>query len=202
MRTHLAIRILGLLVISGTMSFATPINYTFTWIPEGQLPLPTSGSFTYDSAAAVGSQFSNFQVVWDSFLFDFTAAANSATVNSTCGAVTSPEIFAFLTGTSECAPAPDTFSWIGNAGGPSPTFDLFDTSGLGTTDIELGATSATIVTGSPAPVSGLYSVGRMNTTASVPEPSTVLLGLAGGGLLLGRRMAQARRKSAGSMNRA
>lgn len=204
MRTHLGIRALGLLVIPAAVSFATPINYTITWISEGQLPLPASGSFTYDSAAAIGSQFSNFQVVWDSYMFNFTSAADSATVNSTCGAVTSPEIFAFLMGTPECTPAPDTLSWIGEADAPFPTFELFDTSGLGTTDIELGASSTTSVTGSPAPVSGLYSVGTaiIIPPASVPEPSTFLLALAGGGLLLGRRMAQARQKSAVSVDRA
>jgi PEP-CTERM motif len=202
MKAHLA-KVLGLLVIFGTASFATPILYTFNWISEGQTPLPTSGSFDYDSSAAVGSQFSNFTVVWDSFTFNFTAAANSATVNSTCGAVTSPEVFAFLTGTAECTPTPNTFSWIGNAGGPSPTFDIYDTSGLGTTDIELGATSATVVTGSPAPVSGLYSVGTVIIQQSpVPEPSTLLLALAGGGLFLGRRMVQAWRKSTVPVDRA
>jgi hypothetical protein len=172
-------------------AYASPIVYDFNWISEGNLPLPTSGSFTYDSAAAVGSQFSDFVVDWDGFSFNFTANANSATVSSTCGAVTSPQIFQFLTGTPECTPTPNTFSWIGNAGGPSPTFNIFDTSGLGTTDIELGASSGTQVTGSPAPVSGLYSV----STASTPEPSMFIVLLAGCAFLVLKR-ARANRKLA------
>jgi len=199
MRMHLAIRALGLLVVSAAASLAAPITYNFNWISEGNLPLPTSGSFTYNSAAAVGSQFSNFVIVWDSYTFNFTSVANSATVTTagvtcpTTASVTSAIIFGFLTGTSECTPTPNTFSWIGNPGGPFPTFNLYDTSGSpGTSDIELSVASTTSVTGTPATVSGLFTT----STASVPEPSTFFLAFAGGAVLLGRRIAQAKRKSA------
>jgi hypothetical protein len=176
MKEHAAVRALALVVLSvagvESHALASPIVYDFNWISEGNLPLPTSGSFTYDSTAAVGSQFSDFVVDWDGFSFDFTTAANSATVTSSCGAVTSPEIFAFLTGTPECTPTPDNFSWIGNPGGPFPTFNIFDANANSTTDIELGASSTTSVTGNPNLVSGLYTVSPAST---VPEPSMLFL---------------------------
>ena len=33
---------------------------------------PAAGSFTFDSQAALGSQFSNFLVTWDGYTFDYT----------------------------------------------------------------------------------------------------------------------------------
>lgn len=42
-------------------------------------PLPSSGSFYYDSST---STFTNFDVVWDGYTFDLTSAANSFTFTS------------------------------------------------------------------------------------------------------------------------
>lgn len=195
MRTHVALRALGLLVISAATSFALPITYNFVW--SGQSPLPTSGSFTYDSSL---TQFTNFTIVWDGYTFNFLPVVNSTVSSSGCGNITTQQIFNFLTAanTSECNPGPDKLTWQGLISGQYAIFNLFNTDGgQGVTDIELSVSDQLAITGSFGPISGLYSV----TPASVPEPSTLFLALAGGGLLLGKRMG-ARRKSADPVVRA
>jgi hypothetical protein len=65
-----------------TLCFAVPnaqadtvTNYTINF--TGSSILPTSGSFTYDSAMP---GLSNFIVVWDGFTFNLTSSANNPTV--------------------------------------------------------------------------------------------------------------------------
>jgi len=192
MNQYAAIKFLGLLALSvagiesqlDAMPILYNINFTSSSSPDA------NGSFTYDSAAAVGSQFSAFVVTWDGFAFNFTTAANSATVTTSCGPVTSPKIFAFLTGTPECPGSPNGFTWIGNASAPNPTFNIFDAGNPNTTDIELGASS-------PASVTGTFLVSGTFTTvsAATPEPSSFIMALTCGAFLVRKRRATATRKS-------
>ncbi len=76
---------------------AVPIHYTVQF--TGDVLLPTSGSFDYDSDLPL---FSDFHVVWDAHDFDFTAVANAPVVLPSCGPQTPETSFAFL---NHAAPA-------------------------------------------------------------------------------------------------
>ena len=190
MKKYPALSALALLVLSLTgmesSAQASPVTYTFNWVFDGQLPLPTAGSFTYDSSLA-SNPFSAFTVSWDGFTFNFTSLANTPTspgaTSNGCAAISTAVIFAFLTGTPECPGGTNNFTWVGNPGGPNPTFTLFDNSGAN--QILLRVASGTGVTGTPPTVSGLFTVGT--PTTGVPEPSALLLALSGCAVLLGRR---------------
>ena len=67
---------LGLLLAASAN--ADSINYTIQFTTTSGTA-PTSGSFTYDSATSL---FSNFLVEWDIYNFDLTAAANAPTTRS------------------------------------------------------------------------------------------------------------------------
>ena len=76
---------------------AVPIDYSITFAPDSGLA-PASGSFTYDSAVPL---FTNFQVVWNGFDFDLTSSANDPLVyltNAACLGAGPSTGFALLTG--------------------------------------------------------------------------------------------------------
>lgn len=51
-------------------------DINFSTGPFGFGDLPTSGSFGYDASQPLGSQFTNFIVVWEGISFDLTSDAN------------------------------------------------------------------------------------------------------------------------------
>jgi hypothetical protein len=177
-----AVQVLLLTGIIASGAFAGPINYVINFTTTSGSPTPT-GSFTYDSAAALGSQFTAFVVVWDALTFDFTSQANTPIVNTVgCGAVTSITIFNFLSGTDECPGSPNTFNY--------DSTEALANSGITFSD-----------NGSPYPhyidlqsIVGGYS-GRNNiddgtftvtAQTQTPEPSSFILALTGGAFLVKR----------------
>ena len=182
MRHQTTLKALGLLALSvvgfQSRSYAAPVLYDINFTLLSGPPAPTSGSFDYDSTAAIGSQFSSFIVDWDGYAFNFTAAANAATVtNSGCTAATSATIFNFLTGTGSCPGTPNSFTWkadTNNAGSnANPTFNFFDDGNPTSTYIILGASAGTV----PAPTSLSDISGNYIATpaTTVPEPSSIAL---------------------------
>lgn len=168
-------------------SDAAPILYTIDFTLISGPPAPTSGSFDYNSTAAPGFQFTNFVVDWDGFTFNFTAAANAATVTDNgCPTPTAVTIFDFLTGTGDCPGSPNAFTWkadTNNAGSTSdPTFNFYDDGNPSTNYIIFGASAGSVpVVPSLADISGTYVA---TAAPTVPEPSTLILALLGGVFLL------------------
>src|SRR5262249_23932312 len=95
-----------------TGAFASPVFYNITFTATSGTA-PTAGSFTYDAAAALGSQFTGFTVVWESGIYDLTSAANTGKqfVGTDCGTTPSSQsVFTFLSGQNVCA-NPAVISW-------------------------------------------------------------------------------------------
>ena len=165
------------------LSFAAPnvhadtvTNYTINF--TGGSPLPTSGSFTYDSTVPA---FSNFIVVWDGLTFNLTSSANNPTVvpplPGCIPAGTGPaESFALLSGcasgTWAAPPGLGTFAIgippIGSCCPSPPQFSIFSSVGPSFSN-DFG--------------SGSYSIAAVAT----PEPSSLALMLSGVGLVFGMR---------------
>ena len=82
------------LVGAAASATAAPILYNINF--TGGTPNATD-SFLYDSAAALGSQFGNFNVSWSGFSFDLTSSANSPTTGGT-GCPSSPTSATFFRG--------------------------------------------------------------------------------------------------------
>lgn len=186
-RQQAVIKFLGLLMLSvagmETRAYAGPITYNINFVVGTGFPDATA-SFNYDSAAAIGSQFSAFNVKWDSFTFDFTAVANATNFNTAgCGTVTSTITFAFLSGTGEC-PGTNTIYWQAGAPvGGSPAFYFVDS---GTTGYILLDASPASGTGDGAFVNnGAFTIAAASQT--VPEPSSFLLALTCGAFLVAVR---------------
>lgn len=69
--------LMGIVSVSAS---AAPITYDITFSGGG--PNPVSGSFIYDSTAAM--PFSNFKVVWQGVNFDLTESVGIPFVGSAC----------------------------------------------------------------------------------------------------------------------
>ena len=111
-RSRTAVQVLLLLSITPSGALALPATYSINFTTTSGSPSPTLGTFTFDSAAAPGSQFTAFVVVWDGLIFDFTSLANTATViTAGCESVTSSTIFQVLSGTNECPGSAPTYDW-------------------------------------------------------------------------------------------
>lgn len=80
MRNIRACGLLGLasILLGGAVQVhASPVLYDIDFTSFFNPNPPISGSFDYDASAPVGSQFSDFTVIWEGFTFDLTAAANN-----------------------------------------------------------------------------------------------------------------------------
>lgn len=65
-----SIAVISLFALVGVLpALADPIQYTIDFTLTQGSPLPTSGSFIYDSST---STFTSFDVVWDGDTFDLT----------------------------------------------------------------------------------------------------------------------------------
>jgi hypothetical protein len=73
-----ALPALAFILLCGVVQVqAAPILYDINFTSFFNPDPPISGSFDYNAAAAVGSQFTNFDVIWEGTTFDLTAAANN-----------------------------------------------------------------------------------------------------------------------------
>ena len=108
-------RIIFLIGIGTAVTNASPITYDINFTLTSGTPSAT-GTFTYDASQPIGSQFTNFTVLWDTVTFDMTSAANSPQdLGTGCGVGdTSATFFALLSGTAECSPTNPT-QWDGSA---------------------------------------------------------------------------------------
>lgn len=184
------------LVGAAASATAAPITYNINF--TGGTPNPTSGSFTYDSAAALGSQFTGFNVLWSGISFDLTAQANSPIAGGTgCPAgLTSATFFSILSGNSVCSGTPSN-QWNGFASPPGLESFLIcqgTGGGMGCNTVgRIAARSDLFLSFSGAPVN---ASGEFTISPAVPEPSSLALLLGGGVWLAWQR----RRRDALSRN--
>lgn len=172
---------------------AAPILYNINF--TGGSPNPTSGSFRYDAAAAIGAQFSLFNVVWNGIAFDLTASANNPEqIGTGCPAgPTSATFFDVLSGVSQCTPVSAGRRWfVGIAGANLSVFSMCEQAANNSACSEQTgyhrAVSGLVATNSVTQTGGAFTI-----TSAVPEPGTIWMTLIGsGGAVLAMRQ---RRKS-------
>ena len=161
---------------------AGPVTYNLAF--TGAAPLPTAGSFNYDSSLAV-NPFSLFTFTEDGILFDLTTAANGFTGNGFVGACKSSAsaagFFNALT-TPGCQN-----SWIYVPLGSSALFQISVCSN--TTACDDGAAG-----GVASGTSTSGSLGLVSATAATATPEPGALWLSGTGFLALMIRAMVRRK--------
>jgi MYXO-CTERM domain-containing protein len=186
-----------------SIASAGPVTYTLNF---GSAPL--SGSFTYDPALPVGGQFTAFSVQWnnpfftfqmENIPFDVAIAANAPAASGTgCpSSPTSANFFAFLTGTPQCGITdPGTIQFdvhntpFAGLNGLA-ILSICDTAGSAGPCGGSGAMIAQVVMPYalpvPQPSNFQYSFYNGDLTVApggaTPEPSTLVLALAGVGML-------------------
>jgi hypothetical protein len=160
---------------------ASPVSYDIDFTAFNFMgPPPTSGSFDYDASAPIGSQFSDFVVIWDGFSFNLTASANAP--------------FSINSDTSTCIPSIDSAGFFAGLANPSNCFSL---STYWTGTVDAGTAEFNIAVGTASNnleahdlESTSYSGAPLNgqgdwTISAVPEPGTLPLLLLGALALLG-----------------
>jgi hypothetical protein len=178
-------KILGLLAVGllagPTQAFAIPMNYAITFTTNSGGVAPASGSFTYDSAAAL--PFSEFFVSWNGLVFDMTSGANAPWLGGTrCGFQGTGAALSFALLSSPSASTCELTQWAARTQDTDvDEFGIF--SGGGQTDLLV--IRGTTTSNTTAPFSnGSWSISLI----SVPEPGTLaLLGLGLLGLGVSRR---------------
>ncbi len=179
--------------LMATSAFASPVLYNITFATTTG-PAPTAGSFTYNSTAPLGSQFTGFTVSWGSGIFDLTATANNGEqfVGTDCGTTaSSASVFSFLSGQNVCANAA-AIAWDGSTSGID-TFDFRnqELAGTGPPEASISINSSTLYFSGPG-ATGTFSVASAST---VPEPSTFVLTMLPVVFLLRRRFMRFSRES-------
>jgi hypothetical protein len=162
-----------------------PVLYNITFTSTTG-PAPTAGSFSYDSTAPLASRFSGFTVSWGNGIFDLTATANTGEqfVGTDCGTTPSSQsVFSFLSGQNVCANAA-VIAWDGVRSGGIQLFDFRnqELSGPGAPMATISINASTPFSAGPD-ASGSFSI---QSTSTVPEPSTFVLALLSGALLVRR----------------
>jgi hypothetical protein len=180
MEHHIMRNVLGLLLLAlslfGPLSAdAAPMDYTINFALGNASNgiVPTSGSFTFDSA---NNLFSNFVVEWEGLTFDLTSEANTPSiqgnVSSCLGSATGGDA-SFLLLSGACGSfstrweaalgvvGDASFAFIGNEPGTGGFFQIRDTLILNPTRNALAYGSWDITQGE----------------ADVPEPATLSLSL-------------------------
>jgi hypothetical protein len=164
-------------IIFAPVAHATPLQYSIIFTTHYGIA-PSAGSFFYD-ASAIGSQFSSFIVTWDGIQYDLTAAANSPVFEAGALGECSSSVFLFLSTGSACTThAPGAPSW--DASAYSGFFEFLDE------DPDFDGILQ-VIDYSATPMSFLNGAGGFAieiAATGVPEPTTLLLVLAGGGWLL------------------
>jgi hypothetical protein len=175
-----------LLALGAVPAVAAPVYYSIAFTLTSSSPLPTSGSFYYDSST---STFTSFDVTWDGDSFDLTASANATVFYVTTdpcysGATNgAQDIFLLLTAcSSDANPTYYTGSpqWYGDNNLIPAGYTAF---GFETTPV-LNQVTAGYYFGTGSPVQALGGF-----EASAPEPGTWALTLIGLGWALRKRLA-------------
>jgi hypothetical protein len=154
-------------------------NYTITF--TGGPPIPTSGTFTYDSTTP---SFSNFQVIFDGRDFDFTSTANNPLDNinpqintggpSCIGGTTGPQaVFDLLTACTSIAYWDSVSLSFSNPEEVAFGFDASDSNG------NIGMTGYYYNGDPSASFNQPYVSGGFTTAAVTPEPGTAILWFTG-----------------------
>ena len=182
--------------------FAAPVTYQidFTGASVMNMPLP-SGSFVYDPDAG----FSSFFVDWNGATFDLTSSANApalATDPATGCDSAAPDYqyqygFIFMSQTASGCAASAQYAWNGlYYGGLAAqfTFILNVTSGQ---SVSQDLISKWVYSDVPASPEIDFGTGGWSVTPanSVPEPSTLAMGLAAVLAATGMRLAGRSRRS-------
>ena len=172
---------LPLLVITAlaATTHAAPITYTINF-SSSLGDRPTSGGFTYDTAAAPTSAFSGFTILWNTLTLDFTSAANNYITTPAGGCPGdgngSAVAFSIMSGSLNCGTS-ITRRWNVLAGGIGNNiesfFQIFGTTGKA----NFGPTI-------PQPPFFFTSSSRGDftitaTTSSIPEPGTMSITMLG-----------------------
>jgi hypothetical protein len=159
---------LGIIALLCGAGFAQPVfadTYSVTLLDGSGPTIDGTGSFTFSAGT-----FSNFTIIWDTLLFDFTSTAN-ATPSETHGCVGGSliTVFAYLLdpGCQNGGAFPGE-SWLGGAG-------LGGGKLLFSPNIHAIAGRA-ITTGPPSNQTGDFRV--IDLTTTIPEPNSVILMLA------------------------
>ena len=177
-RAHTAAA-LGALVAYATLfapvACAGVVDYTINF-SAGTGPTPT-GTFQYDASLPPGARFIDFEVIWKGLIFDLTDSANAPIGfgdPSACGL----DAFRLMQGIA-CSPHQTGYpKWAGAGGENAVGFQITDMDVSGEHVIGVGSS-----------ISGYYSGispdgGSLLFATPVPEPTDVMLMLAGGGMLL------------------
>lgn len=187
---------LGIFIACSTIfapvAYAGFIQYDITFSTLWGTAPTAAGSFLYDASATPGSRFSNFTVPWAAVSFDMTARANDPSdFYSPSGACVN-DAFALLSGWA-CSPHSSGFpSWEASYDRGFEYFFFRDASRPSNETGEFLAFSTFLYLPVPGPLGprsdggGVFSISP--AAASVPEPGTLMLTLAGGGFLLYRKL--------------
>ena len=184
MKTRHAIGVIipFLLAIGARPALADPLLYTISFNLAAGAPLPTSGSFYYDSSTSI---FTNFDVVWDGNMYDLTAGANAPNFPyapgrippCTSGASGGLATFELLTTCQSAAQADLWFASDQGLGTPVFGFEAYYV-GAAQVDFE----SEGNYTGGTTLAYGSYSV------EATPEPGSCALMLIGVCLVMRKRI--------------
>lgn len=101
--------IIALLFGSALIQPLSASSYSITLLDGNGPTVDGTGSFTFS-----GGVFSSFTVTWDSFLFDFTSAANSTGSEAHgCGGGSAISVFSYLTDPNCQTGGIEAISWQG-----------------------------------------------------------------------------------------
>jgi hypothetical protein len=172
--------LMGALAVLASADSLTSYTISFT----GSAPIPTAGSFTWDSTV---QEFAAFNVTWNGLVFYLAGDQQDEDETNGCGMPdTQNSIFLLLTtpggfcGSGQAGP-----EWMADAESNGDSLGFYDTNATDTSTIFVA--SAEVIGGQPVGnPQGVFSGGFSTAivAASAPELSSLLLTLAGSAVLV------------------